>query len=109
MGTAHIHTYFHKHTSFSPQTKSVFQIGFFTNKVFLYAIGGSLFGQFLVIYFPPLQAVFQTEALRAWDLIILAGISCTVLIMDEIRKWWRSSCHRYLTRNKKKTDEVHSV
>ena len=45
------------------QTKSVFTIGLFTNKVFLIAVGGSLVGQLLVIYFPPLQAVFQTEAL----------------------------------------------
>lgn len=31
--------------------------------MFLIAVGGSLVGQLLVIYFPPLQAVFQTEAL----------------------------------------------
>lgn len=44
-------------------TKSVFQIGFFTNKAFLYAVGASLAGQFAVIYFPPLQSIFQTESL----------------------------------------------
>ena len=31
--------------------------------MFLAAVGGSLIGQLLVIYFPPLQRVFQTEAL----------------------------------------------
>lgn len=45
------------------QEKSIFQIGFFTNRMFLLAVGGSLIGQLLVIYFPPLQAVFQTESL----------------------------------------------
>lgn len=45
------------------QTKSVFEIGFFTNKAFLFSVGGSLIGQLLVIYFPPLQRVFQTESI----------------------------------------------
>jgi len=31
--------------------------------MFLIAVSLSLVGQMLVIYFPPLQAVFQTEAL----------------------------------------------
>ena len=45
------------------QSKSIFKVGFFTNRVFLLAVVGSLVGQMLVIYFPPLQAIFQTEAL----------------------------------------------
>ena len=32
--------------------------------MFLIAVGGSLVGQLLVIYFPPLQSIFQTEALE---------------------------------------------
>jgi magnesium-transporting ATPase (P-type) len=43
--------------------QSVFEIGLFANTVFLYAVGASLLGQLAVIYFPPLQVVFQTEAL----------------------------------------------
>jgi Ca2+-transporting ATPase len=112
--------------------KSVFQIGFFTNKMFLYAVwtwclrfigplarhasvskhcccisvrkdlmmlsnsstnafaskqvGGSLFGQLLVIYFPPLQHVFQTEALHAWDLLFIVLLTSSVFWVDEIRK-----------------------
>ena len=42
----------------------MFQIGLFSNKMFLGAVVGSLIGQLLVIYFPPLQSVFQTEALE---------------------------------------------
>lgn len=45
------------------QSKSIFSIGFFANKMFLLAVSLSLIGQLLVIYFPPLQMVFQTEAL----------------------------------------------
>ena len=35
--------------------------------MFNYAVLGSLLGQGLVIYFPPLQRVFQTEALGLVD------------------------------------------
>lgn len=49
----------------SPQTKLIFEIGFFRNRMFLYSILGSLLGQLAVIYAPPLQKVFQTENLSA--------------------------------------------
>lgn len=49
----------------SPQTKLIFEIGFFRNRMFLYSVLGSLLGQLAVIYAPPLQRVFQTENLRA--------------------------------------------
>lgn len=49
----------------SPQTKLIFEIGFFRNRMFLYSILGSLLGQLAVIYAPPLQKVFQTENLGA--------------------------------------------
>ena len=55
--------------------------------MFLMAVGGSLIGQMLVIYFPPLQAVFQTEALLLSDLALLACIASTVLLLDELRKF----------------------
>ncbi|EDO35616.1 predicted protein [Nematostella vectensis] len=69
------------------QEKSIFQVGFLTNRMFLYAVGGSLIGQFLVIYFAPLQAVFQTEALHITDILLLLAVSSSVFIVDEIRKF----------------------
>ena len=69
------------------QVKSIFQVGFFTNRMFLYAVGGSLMGQMLVIYFPPLQAVFQTEALYCTDILLLISVASSVFIVDEIRKF----------------------
>lgn len=48
------------------QTKSVFQIGLFSNKMFLVAVTLSVIGQLLVVFFPPLQSIFQTEALTWW-------------------------------------------
>jgi P-type Ca2+ transporter type 2C len=47
-------------------------------------------GQLLVIYFPPLQATFQTEALTLGDLFYVCSIASSVLIFDECRKWWQS-------------------
>ena len=68
------------------QTKSIVEIGLFSNRMFMYAVGGSILGQMLVIYTPPLQAIFQTEALNAVDLLLLVSIASSVFILDEIRK-----------------------
>ena len=37
---------------------SIFQLGFFTNKFFTFAIGGSIFMQLLVIYLPFFQVPY---------------------------------------------------
>ena len=49
----------------SLQTKFIFEIGLFSNRFFLVAVLLSIAGQMAVIYLPPLQYVFQTEALSA--------------------------------------------
>ncbi len=49
----------------------------------------SLAGQLLVIYFPWLQEVFQTEALALSDLLGLVVLCSTVFWADEVRKWWK--------------------
>ena len=71
------------------QLKSVFQLGLFSNRAFVIAVGGSLIGQMLVVYFPPLQKIFITEALGSDDLLFLAALSSTVLICDELLKLYR--------------------
>lgn len=70
--------------------KSVFEIGLFSNSFFAYAVGASLMGQLLVIYFPPLQATFQTEALPLSDLLYVCAIASSVLVFDECRKFWQA-------------------
>ncbi len=54
--------------------------------MFLYAVGGSFVGQMLVIYFPPLQVVFQTEPLLLSDIGFLFILCSSVLVFDEIWK-----------------------
>ncbi|XP_053570276.1 LOW QUALITY PROTEIN: calcium-transporting ATPase type 2C member 1 [Bombina bombina] len=68
------------------QTKSVFEIGLCSNKMFCYAVLGSIMGQLLVIYFPPLQKVFQTESLSIQDLLFLVGLTSSVCVVSEIIK-----------------------
>lgn len=68
------------------QTKSVFEIGLFANKMFLIAVTLSVVGQLLVVYFPPLQRIFQTEALTAWDMLFLTTLTSSVWIFSEIKK-----------------------
>ncbi|THZ27148.1 calcium transporter ATPase [Aureobasidium pullulans] len=58
------------------------------NAMFNYAVAGSLLGQALVIYFPPLQGVFQTEALGFRDILGLVVLASSVFWVDEGRKWY---------------------
>ncbi|RMZ91553.1 hypothetical protein DV736_g1198, partial [Chaetothyriales sp. CBS 134916] len=71
------------------ESKSVLfgEIKIFGNRMFNYAVAGSLFGQLLVIYLPFLQRVFQTEALSLLDLVYLVSMSSAVFWVDELRKW----------------------
>lgn len=69
-------------------TKSIFEVGFFANKMFNYAVGLSLLGQMCAIYVPFFQSIFKTESLSLGDLLYLLAISSTVFIADELRKLW---------------------
>ncbi|RDD36634.1 Calcium-transporting ATPase type 2C member 1 [Trichoplax sp. H2] len=84
------------------QTKSVVNVGLFSNRMFLYAVVGSVLGQLAVIYFSPLQAIFQTEALYLTDLVLLTSLASTVLIVDEIRKY-------FLRRRQRSSPTVYSL
>lgn len=88
------------------QTKSIFKIGLFTNKMFLFAVGFSLIGQLLVIYFPPLQMVFQTEALTAYDLVFLVTLTSSVFIVFEVKKWFERTMEQRIYKTKTDMDFV---
>ncbi|XP_069724728.1 calcium-transporting ATPase type 2C member 2 isoform X2 [Phaenicophaeus curvirostris] len=76
------------------QTKLIFEIGFFRNRMFLYSVLGSFLGQLAVIYIPPLQKVFQTENLRVIDLLFLTGLASSVFIVSELVKLCEKRCCR---------------
>ncbi|XP_014607375.1 PREDICTED: calcium-transporting ATPase type 2C member 1 [Polistes canadensis] len=69
------------------QKKSIFTIGLWSNKMFLVAVTLSVIGQMLVIYFPPLQRVFQTEALTANDILFLVALTSSVFVISEMKKF----------------------
>jgi len=73
------------------ESKSVLrgEVGLFSNTLFNWAVSLSLLGQLLVIYFPWLQEVFQTEALTLRDLMSLMVMCSSVFWADEFRKWWK--------------------
>lgn len=70
-------------------SKSILKIGL-NNKMFNLAVAGSLLGQLCAIYVPFFQGIFQTEALYFSDLVHLVLLCSTVLIGDEIRKFYLS-------------------
>ncbi|XP_010004556.1 PREDICTED: calcium-transporting ATPase type 2C member 2 [Chaetura pelagica] len=74
------------------QTKLIFEIGFFRNRMFLYSVLGSFLGQLAVIYIPPLQKVFQTENLGVLDLLFLTGLASSVFIVSEFVKLCERRC-----------------
>lgn len=72
------------------EAKSVLRrdLGLFDNRMFNYAVLGSLMGQLGVIYLPFLQRIFQTEALSLPDLLKLIAIASSVFWVDEARKYY---------------------
>ncbi|KAJ5205763.1 ATPase P-type K/Mg/Cd/Cu/Zn/Na/Ca/Na/H-transporter [Penicillium cf. griseofulvum] len=71
------------------ESKSVLrgEMPLFGNKMFNYAVLGSLAGQACVIYLPFLQRIFQTESLSFGSLVKLVCISSSVFWVDEARKY----------------------
>ncbi|KAI1235577.1 hypothetical protein IHE44_0002458 [Lamprotornis superbus] len=77
---------------FWKETKLIFEIGFFRNRMFLYSVLGSFLGQLAVIYIPPLQKIFQTENLGVLDLLFLTGLASSVFVVSELVKLCEKRC-----------------
>ncbi|XP_060756465.1 calcium-transporting ATPase type 2C member 1 isoform X3 [Neoarius graeffei] len=74
------------------QTRMVHEMGLCSNRTFCFAVLASIMGQLLVIYFPPLQKVFQTESLSILDLLFLVCLTSSVCFVSELIKMlerWR--------------------
>ncbi|XP_061885757.1 calcium-transporting ATPase type 2C member 1 isoform X1 [Entelurus aequoreus] len=68
------------------QTRMVHEMGLCSNRTFCFAVLASIMGQLLVIYFPPLQRVFQTESLSFFDLLFLVALTSSVCVVSEAIK-----------------------
>ena len=66
--------------------RSVFEIGWFQNKMYNYALSFVLGGQILVVNFPVFQPIFNTVALSLKDWIFVIAVTSTVFWAEEFRK-----------------------
>ncbi len=69
------------------ETKSIFQLGLFSNRWLVLAMGVVFGLQILVLYNPVMQRLFKTVpiSLSDWGLVLLAASS--IIVMEEGRKW----------------------
>ncbi|MGB8367299.1 MAG: HAD-IC family P-type ATPase, partial [Candidatus Babeliales bacterium] len=67
-------------------TKSIFQIGFFANKWLILATVFVLSLQFVILYIPTMQNLFNTVPLSWHDWGVIIAISSPILFLEEIRK-----------------------
>ena len=78
------------------ESDSVFGKQFFTNRALLAAVGLTVMAQLVVIYWPPLQAIFDTAPLTAFELLVCVVLSATVLVVAETDKLLRRSTRKRL-------------
>ena len=67
--------------------QSILKVGFFSNKLRLWGIGGEILGVAALMYVPALQRVFGTAPLTLNEWLVLAAFAPLLLIADEIRKY----------------------
>lgn len=72
------------------EKQSIFSVGFFSNRMFNIAVGGSIVAQLFVVYVPFFQSIFQTEALSFYELLKIVMVTSSVFWVDEIKKFLRS-------------------
>ncbi|KIJ51258.1 hypothetical protein M422DRAFT_244442 [Sphaerobolus stellatus SS14] len=65
--------------------------GIFQNRMLLTTVSISFFVQLCLIYVPFMQTVFQTEALRLRDLLVLLGLGATSMTLHELRRRYERS------------------
>ncbi len=70
------------------ETKSIFQINFFTNKFLLGATAIVISLQLLVIYNPWLQKFLHTVPLGWSEWFALIAVAASILVVEEIRKFF---------------------
>jgi Ca2+-transporting ATPase len=69
------------------ETRSIFELGLFSNSIFNYALAFVLGGQFLVVQAPVLNPIFQTTPLSFFEWGTLILLSSIVFWIEELRKF----------------------
>jgi Ca2+-transporting ATPase len=69
------------------ERESFFRLGWRTNMPLMVAVAAIVVVQLAIIYLPPLQAIFETEALSPLELGVMLAASPAAFIAVEIEKW----------------------
>jgi Ca2+-transporting ATPase len=83
------------------ETKSVFRMNPISNPFLFLSIVASVIAQVAVIYWQPLQAIFQTTPLSFVDWLLIVPVAFSVIVVMEMDK-----AIRHVLGSKKKTEEV---
>jgi len=67
-------------------TQSIFQLGLFANKWLILATSFVLLLQFLILYVPVMQNIFNTVPLSGHDWGVIVAVSAPILLLEEVRK-----------------------
>ncbi|TET05890.1 HAD family hydrolase [Candidatus Dependentiae bacterium] len=68
------------------EERSIFRLGWFTNRWLIVATLFVLLLQFAVVELPIMQRIFKTVPLRASDWLLIFILSSTIIILEELRK-----------------------
>ena len=68
---------------------SVFSMSLFSNKALVLASVLVFLFQFAIVYIPPLQSLFRTQALNATDWLSAIAISSSIVLLEELRKIYK--------------------
>lgn len=70
------------------ETKSVFSLGFFTNRWLLLATAFVGILQILVVKVPLLQGIFHTVPLTMYEFLFILLVTVPLFLIEELRKWY---------------------
>src|SRR3989304_9334951 len=68
------------------ERESFFRLGWRTNVPLAAAVLGTVAIQLLIIYLPPLQPIFETEALSPVELGVMLAVSTLAFVAVEVEK-----------------------
>lgn len=78
------------------ETKSLFSLSFFSNRWLLVATAFVLFLQFMLLYVPFMQFIFETVPLSLAQWCLVLCVSAPIIFIDEARKWFVRRLERSL-------------
>jgi len=78
--------------------KSIFSLGFFSNKFVNWAFIFSIMSQLILFYVPPIRQIFDFVALSGFDWMIIVILTFSVIILVELYKYFMFKEKRFINR-----------